>query len=56
EGAHVIAKGRLRRQETQGLARGLGLEATRVETAEQLADVFKSALRAKGPHLIEVVM
>ncbi|RKQ70048.1 acetolactate synthase large subunit [Oceanibaculum indicum] len=38
------------------LARGLGVDATRVESAERLAEVMKSALRAKGPHLIEVVM
>ncbi|KZD07781.1 acetolactate synthase large subunit [Oceanibaculum pacificum] len=38
------------------LARGLGVEAMRAETAEELADKFKACLKAKGPHLIEVVM
>ena len=37
------------------LAAGMGVEGTRVETAEAFADVFASANRRKGPFLIEVV-
>jgi acetolactate synthase-1/2/3 large subunit len=35
------------------LAGGMGVEATRVETLEGFADVFKSACGRKGPFLIE---
>jgi acetolactate synthase-1/2/3 large subunit len=35
------------------LAAGMGMEATRVDTLEGFADVFKSACRRKGPFLIE---
>jgi acetolactate synthase-1/2/3 large subunit len=35
------------------LAAGMGMEATRVETLEDFADVFKSACGRKGPFLIE---
>jgi acetolactate synthase-1/2/3 large subunit len=35
------------------LARGMGVEATRVETLEGFADVFKSACGRHGPFLIE---
>lgn len=38
------------------LANGMGVEATRVETAEDFADVFASASRRKGPFLIEVAI
>ncbi len=38
------------------LAGGMGVEATRVETAEAFADAFASANRRKGPFLIEVVI
>jgi acetolactate synthase-1/2/3 large subunit len=38
------------------LAGGMGVEATRVETAEAFADVFASATKRKGPFLIEVVI
>ena len=37
------------------LARGMGVEATRVDTAERFADAFASASRRKGPFLIEVL-
>jgi acetolactate synthase-1/2/3 large subunit len=35
------------------LATGMGVEATRVETLEAFADVFRSACRRRGPFLIE---
>lgn len=38
------------------LAAGMGVEATRVETAEAFADAFASANKRKGPFLIEVVI
>ena len=37
----------------QKLAGGMGMEATRVDTLEDFADVFKSACGRKGPFLIE---
>ncbi|HUO94436.1 MAG TPA: acetolactate synthase large subunit [Rhizomicrobium sp.] len=38
------------------LAAGLGVEASRAETAEEFADQFASAMKGKGPRLIEVVI
>jgi len=38
------------------LAQGMGVEATRVETAEDFADAYASAIKAKGPRLIEVML
>lgn len=38
------------------LANGMGVEAVRVETAEEFADAFASAVKAKGPRLIEVML
>lgn len=38
------------------LANGMGVEAIRVETAEEFADAFSSAVKAKGPRLIEVML
>jgi len=38
------------------LAQGMGVEAVRVETLEQLADAFKTGLKRTGPFLIEVVL
>jgi len=38
------------------LARGLGVEATRVETAQAFDDQFALAMREKGPRLIEVMV
>ncbi len=35
------------------LAAGMGVEATRVDTLESFADIFKSACAARGPFLIE---
>jgi acetolactate synthase-1/2/3 large subunit len=35
------------------LAGGMGVEATRVETLEGFADVFKAASARRGPFLIE---
>jgi acetolactate synthase I/II/III large subunit len=48
----------LRRPELRfvDLARGMGVEATRVETAESFADVLTSALATRGPRLIELSM
>jgi acetolactate synthase-1/2/3 large subunit len=37
------------------LAGGMGVEATRVDTAEAFADAFAAANRRKGPFLIEVL-
>jgi acetolactate synthase-1/2/3 large subunit len=39
-----------------GLARGMGVEATRVATAETFADVLRRALAEPGPHLIELAL
>ena len=38
------------------LARGMGVESTRVETSEEFADAFSSAMKAKNPRLIEVML
>jgi acetolactate synthase I/II/III large subunit len=38
------------------LAKGLGVEARRAETAEELASAFKAGLSHKGPFLIEVML
>jgi acetolactate synthase-1/2/3 large subunit len=37
------------------LARGLGVEATRVRTCRELADTLETALRSTGPMLVEMV-
>ena len=38
------------------LATGMGVEASRAETTEDFAAQFESAMKAKGPHLIEAVI
>ena len=38
------------------IARGMGVNSERVETAEALEAVFRSMLKTHGPHLIEVVI
>ncbi|WP_184078856.1 acetolactate synthase large subunit [Sphingobium subterraneum] len=38
------------------LGRGLGVESSRATTAEELADQFQSAMKGRGPRLIEAVM
>ena len=38
------------------LANGMGVEAVRVETLPAFADAYSSAMRTKGPRLIEVVL
>lgn len=38
------------------LAQGMGVEASRAETAEAFADQLTSALGRRGPHLIEVML
>jgi acetolactate synthase I/II/III large subunit len=38
------------------LARGMGVEGSRVETLEGFADVFRSAVGRRGPFLIEMVI
>jgi acetolactate synthase-1/2/3 large subunit len=38
------------------LAEGMGVEASRAETAEEFAAQFDSAMRGRGPRLIEVVL
>ena len=38
------------------LAQGMGVEASRAETAEEFAAQFDSAMKTKGPRLIEVVL
>lgn len=38
------------------LANGMGVNATRVETAEAFESALKAALAVRGPHLIEVVI
>lgn len=37
------------------LARGLGVEATRVQTCRELADILGTVLRSAGPRLVEMV-
>jgi acetolactate synthase-1/2/3 large subunit len=38
------------------LAEGMGVEAVRTETTAAFAAAFQSAMRAKGPRLIEAVI
>ena len=38
------------------LGSGMGVESVRVTTCEELIDAYKSALKAKGPRLIEVMI
>jgi acetolactate synthase-1/2/3 large subunit len=38
------------------LAEGMGVEAARAETTERFADVFASAMKTRGPRLIEAVI
>jgi len=38
------------------LARGMGVEAARADTCERFADLYRSAVRTKGPFLIEAVI
>ena len=38
------------------LSKGMGVEATRVETAEALSDALASAMKRRGPVLIEAIM
>lgn len=38
------------------LAKGMGVEAARVATAQEFADVFAGALKRRGPFLIEAVL
>jgi acetolactate synthase I/II/III large subunit len=38
------------------VAEGLGVEAARAETTEQFADLFTSAMKTRGPRLIEAVI
>lgn len=38
------------------LGQGMGVESVRVETAEEFADAFASAMKQKGPRLIEVML
>ncbi|HEY2775278.1 MAG TPA: acetolactate synthase large subunit [Candidatus Binatia bacterium] len=38
------------------LARGMGVEASRAETSEQLASQFADAMATRGPRLIEIVL
>jgi acetolactate synthase-1/2/3 large subunit len=38
------------------IASGMGVEAERVETADQLCDAFERGLAVKGPYLVEVVI
>ena len=38
------------------LAEGMGVEAERAETTERFADLFASAMKTRGPRLIEAVI
>jgi len=38
------------------LGQGMGVNATRAETAEEFAEQFAACMREKGPHLIEAVI
>jgi len=38
------------------LAEGMGIEGARAETTERFADLFASAMKTRGPRLIEAVI
>ncbi len=38
------------------LARGMGVDGTRAETAEDLVQALERALREPGPHLIDAIL
>ncbi|MCG8545167.1 MAG: thiamine pyrophosphate-dependent enzyme, partial [Alphaproteobacteria bacterium] len=38
------------------LAKGMGVEAERVETADALCDAFERGLAVQGPYLVEIVI
>ena len=38
------------------LAEGIGVEAARAETTERFADLLASAMKTRGPRLIEAVI
>ena len=38
------------------LAEGMDVEAARAETAEQFGDLFASAMKTRGPRLIEAII
>lgn len=38
------------------IAEGMGVEASRATSADEFSDQFAAAIRARGPHLIEVVL
>ena len=38
------------------LAKGMGVEAERVETVDQLCDAFERGLAVQGPYLVEVTV
>jgi acetolactate synthase-1/2/3 large subunit len=38
------------------LAKGMGVEAERAATADELCDAFERGLAVKGPYLVEVVV
>ena len=38
------------------LAEGMGVEAARADTTERFADLFASAMKTRGPRLIEAVI
>jgi len=38
------------------LANGMGVEASRAETAEEFRKAFDAAMRGRGPRLIEAVI
>ncbi|MBX3508231.1 MAG: acetolactate synthase large subunit, partial [Parvibaculum sp.] len=38
------------------LGQGMGVESARVETIDEFIDVFSSAVKQKGPRLIEVLI
>ena len=61
-GMSELTEGALRLTELSGpdidwvaLARGLGVEATRVRTCRELADTLGAVLRSPGPRLVEMV-
>jgi acetolactate synthase-1/2/3 large subunit len=39
-----------------GLARGMGVEAARAETLEELERYFAAGVRSEGPYLIDLVL
>jgi len=47
---------RVRRSTFVALARGMGVDGTRAETAEEFVTALEHALAEPGPHLIDAII